>query len=188
MLMNIPVAVPEGRAHRVIKMSDNYSDEVSDKSGSALESGLDTIADDLRLSITRTARALRQEAGGDLTPTALSALASIGRYEPVTPARLAEAESVKRPTATRIIAHLTDSGMVERTVDPGDRRSFALSLTDAGRLYLEERRSRKSAYLSSILRGLPPEDVEILARAAQILDRTRPGAPGGTAAEGETRT
>lgn len=169
-------------------MTDNISDSASDIQYSNLGNGLEQVADDLRLSITRTARALRQEAGAELTPTALSALASIGRHEPVTPARLAEVESVKRPTATRVIAHLTDAGMVERRVDSEDRRSFTLSLTDAGRLYLDERRSRKSAYLSAMLRGLPAEDVEVLAKAARILDRARPEAPGASAADQGTGT
>lgn len=165
-------------------MSDAKSDSPSNKIDSALEHGLNRVADDLSLSITRTSRALRQEAGGDLTPTALSALASVARHEPVTPARLAEVESVRRPTATRVIAHLIDSGLVERMVDPGDRRSFRLSLTAAGRLYLDERRSRKSAYLSRILQGLSPDDVAVLARAAEILDRARTEGPGGSEAQG----
>jgi DNA-binding MarR family transcriptional regulator len=170
------------------EMPNNKSDKVSDNIVSASENGSERIVDDLRLAITRTARVLRQEAGGDLTPTALSALASIGRHEPVTPGRLAEVESVRRPTATRIIAHLSDAGMVEREVDPGDRRSFTLSLTDTGRSYLEERRSRKSAYLSAMLSGLSQEEVEILARATGILDRARRGNYAGPGADEGRRT
>jgi DNA-binding MarR family transcriptional regulator len=157
-------------------MSDKYSDIASNTRYPALANGSDRVADDLRLAITRTARALRQEAGGDLTPTALSALASVSRHEPVTPARLAEIESVRRPTATRVVSHLIDAGMIEREDDPVDRRSFTLSLTDSGRAYLDERRSRKSAYLSRLISGLPAEDVAILARAAEILDRPREAA------------
>jgi DNA-binding MarR family transcriptional regulator len=154
-------------------MSDKISDEASNSHFPAPQRGYDDIAEELRLAITRTSRALRQEAGGSLTPTALSALASISRHQPLTPAALAGIESVRRPTVTRVVAHLVDSGMVARRADPGDRRSFSLTLTDAGSRYLEERRSRKSAYLSRLLGDLGPEDVAVLRRAAEILDRAR---------------
>ena len=124
----------------------------------------------LRLAITRTARRLRQEAGSTLTPTALAALASIERNAPVTPTRLAEIERVKRPTVTRIIGHLTEQGMIDRIPDPEDGRSCRLEITDAGADYLDEQRSRKSAYLTHLLDSLPADEVETLEKAASILE------------------
>lgn len=124
----------------------------------------------LRLAVTRTARVLRREAGGRLSPTALSALAAIERRGPLTPARLADIESVKRPTVTRIAAHLVDEGMVGRTRDADDGRSVLLEVSEAGREYLAERRHAKSAYLADLLAGLPSEDVSVLSRAADILE------------------
>jgi DNA-binding MarR family transcriptional regulator len=128
------------------------------------------IALRLRLAVTRTARVLRREAGGRLTPTALSALAAIERRGPLTPARLAEIESVKRPTVTRVAAHLVDQGMVERSRDAGDGRSVLLEVSEAGREYLAERRRAKSAYLADLLSKLPAGDVSTLSRAADILE------------------
>ena len=51
----------------------------------------------LRLAIVRTARRLRQEAAEgatELTPTAVSALATIERHGPLTPSELAAIERV----------------------------------------------------------------------------------------------
>lgn len=124
----------------------------------------------LRLAITRTARRMRQEAGSDLSPTALAALATIERHAPLTPTRLADIEGVKRPTATRVINHLIESGMVERLKDPNDGRSCHLVLTEAGSGHLAEARSRKSAYLARLFDSLPDEDVATLERAAIILE------------------
>lgn len=124
----------------------------------------------LRLAITRTARRLRQEAGSALTPTAMATLASIERNSPVTPTRLAEIERVKRPTVTRIITHLTEQGMIERFPDPDDGRSCRLEITDTGSDYLDEQRSRKSAYLTHLLDSLPADEVETLEKAASILE------------------
>lgn len=126
-------------------------------------------ADILRLAITRTARRLRQEAGGGLTPTVAVSLASIGRHGVVTPGELARIEGVQRPTITRVIARLVDAGLVERREDPDDRRSALLTLSEEGRRYLDEHRSRKSAWLADLMDQMPDEDVRTLARAAEIL-------------------
>jgi DNA-binding MarR family transcriptional regulator len=46
-----------------------------------------------------------------------------------------------------------------------------VSVTPAGRELLKRLRSRKNAYLARRLRELPPEDVEALDRAADVLER-----------------
>jgi DNA-binding MarR family transcriptional regulator len=137
---------------------------------SVIHAGNEGSAVVLRLAITRTARRMRQEAGSDLSPTALAALASIERHAPLTPTGLAEIEGVKRPTATRVINHLIGSGMVEKLKDPNDGRSCQLVLTEAGSDHLAEARSRKSAYLARLFESLPAEDVATLERAAIILE------------------
>ena len=100
----------------------------------------------------------------------MAALASIQRHPQVTPTRLAEIEGVKRPTITRVINHLLDAGMISRIPDPDDGRSCRIELTPPGAEYLDEHRSRKSAYLARLLDSLPEEDVETLNRAAEILN------------------
>lgn len=125
----------------------------------------------LRLAVTRTARRLRQEAASDLSPTAMAALASIERHAPLTPTRLAEIERVQRPTITRVINVLVENGAISRDPDPEDGRSCRLSLTEAGAERLAEHRFRKSAYLARLLDSLPDEDVRVLDRASQILER-----------------
>jgi DNA-binding MarR family transcriptional regulator len=125
----------------------------------------------LRLAIVRTARRMRQEAGGDLSPTLLAALASIDRLGPITPSELADVERVKRPTATRVAAALEREGLIERAADPSDGRACLLSVSREGRSLLKRVRSRKNAYLSRRLRKLGDDDVETLERAAEVLER-----------------
>jgi DNA-binding MarR family transcriptional regulator len=128
----------------------------------------------LRLAIVRTARRLRQEAAGasgtELSPTAASALATVERHGPLTPSELAEIERVKRPTGTRTLRLLCDAGLVDRTRDPADGRSALVTITAAGRDRLRRLRGRKNAYLARRIRGLPPDDIETLERAAAILE------------------
>jgi DNA-binding MarR family transcriptional regulator len=136
---------------------------------------LTDTASHLRDAVVRTGRALRQEAAAEtgLTPTATAALATINRSGPLTPSELAELERVKRPTMTRTLACLEREGLVERTPDPADGRSFLVAVNDAGRERLVRLRRRKSAYLARRLRKLDPDEVETLARAAELLERMR---------------
>ena len=129
------------------------------------------LAARLRLSVTRTARRLRQEAGTDLSPSMQSALATIERRGPLTPSELADAERIQRPTATRVVARLEAEGLVERTGDPADRRVALLSITRPGADLLRRLRKRKNVYLARRLRHLPAEDLAALERAADVLER-----------------
>ncbi|MGI9019516.1 MAG: MarR family transcriptional regulator [Solirubrobacterales bacterium] len=128
------------------------------------------VASRLRLAIARTARRLRQSSGTDLTAALTAALATVEARGPLTPSALASVEHVKRPTATRIVARLEEQGLVERTADPGDRRSFLVEITADGRALLRRLRKRKNAYLARRLRELEAEDVATLERAAGVLE------------------
>jgi DNA-binding MarR family transcriptional regulator len=129
------------------------------------------LASRLRLAVARTARRLRQEAGGGLSPTLSAALASIERHGPLTPSELADRERVKRPTATRLIRALEESGLVTRTADISDLRSSLIAITPEGRELMRTLRTRKDLYLAQRLRTLSDSDRETLARAADLLER-----------------
>jgi DNA-binding MarR family transcriptional regulator len=128
------------------------------------------LAPRLRLAIARTARRLRQEAGGGLSPSMGAALATIDRHGPLTPSELATRERVQRPTATRVLARLEESGLIARAADPADGRSALVSLSPAGAALLAELRTRKDAFLSARLEALGPADRKTLERAAELLE------------------
>jgi DNA-binding MarR family transcriptional regulator len=128
------------------------------------------LAGRLRLAIARTARRLRQEAGGGLSPTLTAALATIERRAPHTPSELAQRARNRRPTATRLLAKLEAAELIARTPDPDDGRSCLVAPTDEGRALLAELRTRKTAFLARRLETLGPEDRATLERAAAILE------------------
>jgi DNA-binding MarR family transcriptional regulator len=136
---------------------------------------LEETAAHLRLVITRTARRMRQEAGSELRAPNASALTTVELHGPITPSELADIERVKRPTATRILRGLEEEGLIERTPDPNDGRSALISLTGEGRERLRRLRQRKNAYLARRMRGLESGEVEVLERAAEILERLLEG-------------
>ncbi len=134
------------------------------------DTSLTDTASHLRDAIVRTSRALRQEAadGTGLSPSATAALATINRSGPLTPSEAAQIVTVRRDLVT-----LERQGLIERTPDPADGRSFLVAINDAGREQLARLRRRKSAYLARRLRKLDPDEVETLARAAELLERVR---------------
>ena len=81
------------------------------------------LAGEIKLLVGRLARRLRQEGTAGLTPSQLSALASVERLGPLQLGGLARVESVAPPTLTRSIAGLEEQGLVQRHADPDDCRA-----------------------------------------------------------------
>ena len=129
------------------------------------------LAGRLRLTIARTARRLRQEASGDLSPSLTAALSTVERHGPLTPSDVAARERIQRPTATRVLARLEEQGLIARTADLWDRRSSLVVVTAAGHELLAELRTRKTAFLAQRMERLSPEERETLDNAADILER-----------------
>lgn len=131
---------------------------------------VEELAGRLRLAVTRTARRLRTEAGGALTPTLTAALATVANHGPLSPSELARREGVQRPTATKLAARLEAEGLIARREDADDGRSFSLELTGEGRRVLAELRARKDTFLAERLEALGPQDHAVLSRAARLLE------------------
>ena len=129
------------------------------------------LADRLRLTVTRTARRLRQQGDPALSPTLAAALSTIERSGPLGPSELARLELVQRPTVTRVVTRLCEGGLVVRLPDERDRRAALLEVTPEGRRVLGALRRRKTAYLAERLERLKPEERELLARAGDLLER-----------------
>ena len=129
------------------------------------------LAPRLRLAIMRLGRRLRQQGEGPATPSQVSALHTIEKLEPVTLTDLAAAERVQPPSMTRIVAALEENGWAVREVDAADRRFARLRLTAEGRKLIERGRARRTAYLVSKLRKLPPDELAAVERALPLIEQ-----------------
>ena len=137
----------------------------------AASTDLAGIASHLRLSVFRASRTLRRESQAGIPPTLLAALSTIERHGPMTAGALAAHEQVRKPTVTRILAALVAEGLVERTLDPIDRRVSWVQMTPAGRALMRAVRRRTDRYLAQRLKRLDADDLTTLERASEILDR-----------------
>jgi DNA-binding MarR family transcriptional regulator len=129
------------------------------------------LAGRLRLSVTRLARLMRQQAASGLSPTLLAALATVEAAGPLTLGELACREQVAPPTITKAVSGLEEQGLVARTVDPGDRRVARVEITQAGRALLDRTRTQKNAWLDRRLGSLAPDDLRRLLDAIEALER-----------------
>lgn len=130
------------------------------------------VSAQLRDAITRINRRMRQARPvGELTQNQISVLTSLDLAGALTPRELADAERVSPPTMTKVLAKLEERGLVQRSPHPTDGRQVILSATDAGRTVIAEQRRAKDQWLTRVLAGLPADEREALARAAEILIR-----------------
>jgi DNA-binding MarR family transcriptional regulator len=129
------------------------------------------LAGRLRLSVTRLARLMRQQADTGLSPTQLATLATVDAAGPITLGDLAAREQVAPPTMTKAVGCLEGQGLVARQQDTEDRRVSRLSITPEGRRLLERSRTRKNAWLARRLSDLDAADRRRLAEALDALDR-----------------
>jgi len=134
------------------------------------ESEPQELAARLRLSATRLARRLRQEADAGLTPSQLSALAVIENHGPLTLGELADHERLAPPSVTKMVGKLEGAGLVVRTVDPGDRRVCRVSTSERGRALVADIRRRKTAWLTARIARLDADQQRRLAAALDVLD------------------
>jgi DNA-binding MarR family transcriptional regulator len=126
------------------------------------------IADALHGAAIRLLRYVRKEdVASGITGAQLSVLSVLVFGGPQTLGSLAAAEQVRPPTMSQMIAALEERGLAIRR--PLDRRSIEVSVTEKGRRLLEAGRRRRLARLATALSGLKAEDLQCLARAAQLI-------------------
>lgn len=133
------------------------------------------IADALHGAAIRLLRYVRKEdVASGITGAQLSVLSVLVFGGAQTLGSLAAAEQVRPPTMSQMIAALEGRGLAIRR--PLDRRSIEVSVTEKGRRLLEAGRRRRLARLANALSDLSAEELQCLAKAAQlIIASTEPG-------------
>jgi DNA-binding MarR family transcriptional regulator len=121
------------------------------------------------IHLLRRVRAEDQEAG--IGPARLSALSVLvfGGSQRLT--ELARAEQVQPPTMTKVVTGLETDGLARRAADPDDARAVRVEATARGRRLLVDGRRRRVARLAGGLTTLLPEELDVLAHAAAIIER-----------------
>jgi DNA-binding MarR family transcriptional regulator len=129
------------------------------------------VADRLHSAAIHLLRSLRrQDEVTGLSASRLSALSVVVFGGPVTISQLARAEQVSTPTMTRMLAGMARDGLLKRERDANDRRVIWIRATPKGARILQEGRSRRVAALASDLTALQQPQLDLLARAAELIE------------------
>lgn len=151
-------------------MTDSTPTDTGDGGLGTLDSETE-LAARLRLAVTRLSRRLRQQVAGGVTPSQVSALATVERLGSPTLGELAGSEQVRPPSMTRIVVGLESAGLVTRHVDVDDRRVARVTLTGEGRRVLQRSRSLRTAFVARRLRRLSEPERESLGELVRLLER-----------------
>jgi DNA-binding MarR family transcriptional regulator len=130
------------------------------------------VADRLHSAAIHLLRRLRkQDDASGLSAARMSALSVAVFGGPVTIGQLAKAEQVSAPTMTRLVVGMERDGLVTREGDQADGRVVWIRATAKGARILQEGRKRRVAALAAQLGDLPAAELELLSRAADVVER-----------------
>ena len=94
----------------------------------------------------------------------LAALRRSGTPYTMIPSELSAVLMMSRAGMTNRLDRLEAAGLVERRLDPADRRSFQIVLTDKGLTVIDLTLTEHAANLAGLAKGLAPEDAATLNR------------------------
>ena len=128
------------------------------------------VADHLHSAAIHLLRRLRvRDRESGIGPSQLSALSVLVFGGPRSLGELADAEQVRPPTMSRIVAGLENAGLIRRqTTD--DKRRVRLEPTAKGTKILQEGRMRRVDSLARALESLGPSELRQLGEAVKLIE------------------
>jgi DNA-binding MarR family transcriptional regulator len=132
------------------------------------------VAAKLRTVIHRLVKILRRETHGEgqLSLTERSVMGSLYQHGELPPSELAQLEKVTTQSMSQIINHLYESDLIHKTPSGEDKRKVFLSLTPAGKAYVEDARQRKQEWLAHALQQkVSDAEKDVLMEALKILTK-----------------
>ncbi|HLZ89527.1 MAG TPA: MarR family transcriptional regulator, partial [Puia sp.] len=132
------------------------------------------LASTFRTTIHRLVKLLRRQTRNDaqLSLTERSTLGLLYPDSQLAPSDIARTEKVTTQSMSQVINHLAELDYIHRTPSVDDKRKVLLSLTPAGRAYIEQIRHDKQEWLAhAIHERLTPAEKDTLAAAMNILTK-----------------
>jgi len=105
----------------------------------------------------------------ELTREQLRVIFLLSFKDRASPGEVAESFGVPKANVTSVIDRLVGKGLVSRQENPGDRRSYILSLTEEGRSQVERLREIGAARIKRVLERMPNEALASLQMGLESL-------------------
>ena len=131
------------------------------------------VAAALRVAAGNLYRKLKQAPlAGEATLAETSTLGRLARNGPATSSDLARADRISPQSMGVTVAALEERGLIERSRDPLDGRRVVLSITEAGRQVVHDKRGARTAMIAAALRdGFTDTELGQLLAAAPLIQR-----------------
>ena len=131
------------------------------------------VAAALRVAIGTVYRRLRQSSPDDaLTLAESSTLSRLERGGPASSSELARYDRISPQSMGVTVAALEDRALIERDRDPGDGRRIVLSITDAGRQLIHDKRGARTGQIAAALGdGFSGAELTQLKAVVPLLER-----------------
>lgn len=97
------------------------------------------------------------------------ALVEIGRAGSISLSELAELLNLENSTMSRTVNNLVNSGLVEREIDPKDRRYVSIKLTQSGMKVFEGIEKNMDLYFQKVLESISSDKQKQVVKSLQIL-------------------
>jgi DNA-binding MarR family transcriptional regulator len=98
--------------------------------------------------------------GSGLSTAEAHLLTYLRSYAPAPVGELVRVFGIKQSTFTSMLDRLEKSGLIRRELNPGDRRSFMIHITDAGREMAARSNRQLEMFEAELRRRLRPSDIE----------------------------
>jgi DNA-binding MarR family transcriptional regulator len=128
----------------------------------------------LRTTIQRLVKLMRRETHNEalLSLTERSTLGILYPDIVLAPSDIARMEKVTTQSMSQVVNHLAELNYIRRAPHAEDKRKTMLSLTDAGRVRVEQARQEKQEWLAQMLhRRVTPQEKEVLIESIRILSK-----------------
>src|ERR1700761_4011189 len=132
------------------------------------------VAATLRTGIHRLVKLVRRETRNEanLSLTERSTMGSLYPDRSLEPTHIARTEKVTTQSMSQVINKLYKKGFIDKTPSAEDKRKVLLSLTPAGRIYIEQLRQDKQEWLAKVLHEkTTPEEKDLLIEALRVLSK-----------------
>ncbi len=146
----------EMRQH-LLKHVMQYSD-IKDTNGLELSGLIRMVANEYSAAITRSPIA------GELSGPRMGILLRLmvahekGMTDGINPTDLSRFQNVKKNTISSLLSGLEDGGLVERTIDPNDKRAFKIRITTRGIELLKEVGPQRLKLMNDLSSGLGDDE------------------------------
>ncbi len=96
-------------------------------------------------------------------------ITELGRYEPLTPLELADRLGFEKSWISRVVAQLVQEGLIAKSPNATDGRSFLLRLTPNGQSRFQQLNQMLNSHVDRIMELIPAEHHETVQQSLLLL-------------------